>query len=149
MSGRFPHGLRMRPNRSIPAAVVIPELAYRDVGEAVAWLCAAPGLAERLRSGAHRAQLNVPGAGALVVTDGGSAPVGDGFGCHRVRVRVADVDAHHRRAVAHGARILSPPTDYPFGERRYSLADPAGHRWVFPQSIADVDPAAWGGQLQP
>jgi len=102
VSGRFPHGLRMRPNRSIPAAVVIPELAYRDVG-----------------------------------------------GCHRVMVRVADVDAHHRRAVAHGARILSPPTDYPFGERRYSLADPAGHRWVFPQSIADADPAAWGGQLQP
>ena len=139
----------MLPNRSIPAAVVIPELAYRDVGEAVAWLCGALGLTERLRIGAHRAQLTVPGGGALIVTDGGSAPVGDGFGCHRVMVRVADVDAHHRRAVASGARILSPPTDYPFGERQYSLADPAGHRWVFSQSIADVDPAAWGGQLQP
>ena len=138
----------MLPNRSIPAAVVIPELAYRDVGEAVEWLCAALGLSERLRLGEHRAQLNVPGGAALVVTDGGSAPAGDGYGCHRVMVRVADVDAHHRRAVAHGARILSPPTDYPYGERQYSLADPAGHRWVFSQSIADVDPAAWGGKLQ-
>ncbi len=29
----------MIANRSMPAAVVIPELAYRDVSEAVGWLC--------------------------------------------------------------------------------------------------------------
>jgi len=26
--------------------------------------------------------------------------------------------------------------------------DPGGHRWTFSQSIADVDPADWGGTLK-
>jgi len=57
-------------NRSMLPSVVIPELAYRDVGEAVAWLCAAFGFRERLRIGDHRAQLTVGEGGSLVVTDG-------------------------------------------------------------------------------
>jgi uncharacterized glyoxalase superfamily protein PhnB len=44
-------------NRSVPAASVIPELAYRDVAEASEWLCRAFGFAERLRIGDHRVQL--------------------------------------------------------------------------------------------
>jgi uncharacterized glyoxalase superfamily protein PhnB len=55
--------------------------------------------------------------------------------------------AHHARAVAHGANILRPPTDYPYGERQYTAVDPGGHAWTFSQSIADVDPALWGGML--
>jgi uncharacterized glyoxalase superfamily protein PhnB len=50
-------------------------------------------------------------------------------------------------ALAAKARSLSPPTGYPFGERQYSVADPGGHVWTFTQTIADVDPAAWGGTL--
>ena len=61
-------------------------------------------------------------------------------------VRVADVDAHHRRSLAHGASIRMPPTDFPYGERQYSVEDPGGHRWTFSQSIADVDPRTWGGE---
>jgi uncharacterized glyoxalase superfamily protein PhnB len=63
-------------------------------------------------------------------------------------VRVEDADAHHDRAVDAGARITSPPTDYPYGERQYSAEDPGGHLWTFSQSIADVDPADWGGELR-
>ena len=62
-------------------------------------------------------------------------------------VRVEDADAHHERAVAAGARIVQPPTDYPYGERQYTAEDLAGHRWTFSQSLADVDPADWGGIL--
>jgi hypothetical protein len=36
-------------NRSIPAATVIPVLIYPDVRNAVDWLCAAFGFAERVR----------------------------------------------------------------------------------------------------
>jgi len=134
-------------NRSMLPSVVIPELAYRDVGEAVAWLCAAFGFRERLRIGDHRAQLTVGDGGSLVVTDGAAAPkVAGGYACHRLMIRVADADSHCREAARLGAKILSPPTDYPFGERQYSVEDPGGHRWVFSQSIADVDPASWGGQ---
>jgi uncharacterized glyoxalase superfamily protein PhnB len=39
----------MRQNRSIPNAVVIPELAYSDVPPAAKWLCEKFGFRERLR----------------------------------------------------------------------------------------------------
>lgn len=126
-------------NRSIPAVTVIPVLPYPDVRAAAAWLCRAFGFAERLRIGGHRIQLAV-GDGAVVAAEGSG-------GTANVMVRVADADAHHRAAAAAGARILAPPTDYPYGERQYSAEDLAGHRWTFTQSIADVDPAAWGGEL--
>jgi uncharacterized glyoxalase superfamily protein PhnB len=34
-----------------------------------------------------------------------------------------------------------------YGERQYTVEDPGGHRWTFSQSVADVDPADWGGEL--
>jgi len=139
----------MLANRSIPSVTVIPELAYADVSQAVAWLRAAFGFAERLRIGNHRVQLTY-GAGAVVARDGGSAPrdaPSAAAADHSIMVRVEDADAHHARAVAAGARILQPPTDHPFGERQYSALDIGGHAWTFTQSIADVDPASWGGEL--
>jgi uncharacterized glyoxalase superfamily protein PhnB len=128
-------------NRSVPDASVIPELAYPDVGAAAAWICEAFGFTERLRIGNHRAQL-VFGDGALVVIEG------EAGGGHAVLVRVEDVDAHLERAVRAGARVVREPEDYPFGERQYSAEDPGGHLWTFSQSIADVDPAHWGGELR-
>ena len=53
----------MLSNRSMLKSVVIPQLAYRDVGEAVSWLCSAFGFKERVRIGNHRAQLTFPGGG--------------------------------------------------------------------------------------
>ena len=60
-------------------------------------------------------------------------------------VRVEHVDRHCEHAIQHGARVLQPPADYPYGERQYSVEDFAGRRWKFSQSIADVDPTTWGG----
>jgi uncharacterized glyoxalase superfamily protein PhnB len=124
-------------NRSMMRASVIPVLGYDDVGEAVEWLCRAFGFRERLRIGDHRAQLHF-GDGALVVSNNGAQRA-------VVMVRVEDADRHHEQAVRNSARILSPPADYPYGERQYTAEDPAGHRWTFSQTIADVDPAEWGG----
>jgi uncharacterized glyoxalase superfamily protein PhnB len=62
-------------------------------------------------------------------------------------VRVPDVGAHFERARTHGARILSEPTDFEFGERQYSAQDPAGHQWTFSETLADVAPSDWGGIL--
>lgn len=126
----------------MPRATVIPVLAYRDVAEATEWLCNAFGFTPRLRIGDHRAQLEF-GDGAVVVTGGG--PGGDRT--DSVLVRVADADAHHEQASRGGARIVDPPTDYMYGERQYTAEDLGGHRWTFSQSIADVDPAEWGGVL--
>jgi len=135
----------MLQNRSIPRCTVIPELAYPDVVEAMRWLCDAFGFTLRIQIANHRVQLNV-GDGAVVLTEGGSKektrPI---EAAHSVMVRVSDVNSHHDRAKQHGARILRPPTDYPYGERQYTAEDFGGHRWTFTQSIADVDPKEWGG----
>jgi uncharacterized glyoxalase superfamily protein PhnB len=137
----------MRTNRSIPSTTVIPELAYRDVGDAAGWLCETFGFTVRLRIANHRIQLNV-GDGAMVVTELATGP-GDaarGARAHSVMVRVEDVDQHHQRAAAHGAHILRAPTTYPYGERQYTVEDPGGHVWTFTQSVADVAPEEWGGE---
>jgi len=134
----------MQSNRSIPDAVVLPELAYPDVNAAADWLARVFGFAVRLRIAGHRVQMAVPGGGALVVKQGEASP--QSCASHSVMVRVADVDTHHACAVAAGAQA-SLPTTYPFGERQYGVRDFAGHHWVFTQSVADVDPADWGGEL--
>jgi uncharacterized glyoxalase superfamily protein PhnB len=134
-------------NRSVPDASVIPELAYDDVAEASDWLCNAFGFTQRLRIGDHRVQL-VFGNGALIVIERGEDGIDErDLQTHAVLVRVDEADSHHERAAAHGARILRPPTDFPYGERQYNAVDIGGHHWTFSQSIADVDPATWGGEL--
>jgi uncharacterized glyoxalase superfamily protein PhnB len=40
------------------------------------------------------------------------------------------------------------PTDFEYGERQYSVADPWGHQWTFSETLEDVDPASWGGILR-
>lgn len=127
----------MKTNRSMPSSVIIPELPYPDVRQAVEWLCRTFGFVERLRIGTHRAQLSF-GDGCLVVIQGNRASCS-------VMVRVADVNEHYERAKQSGARIVNPPANYPYGERQYTAEDIAGHRWTFSQTIADVDPETWGG----
>jgi uncharacterized glyoxalase superfamily protein PhnB len=129
-------------NRSIPDSVVMPVLVYPDVRAAVTWLGGAFRCVERLRIGEHRAQLAL-GGGHLVATDGPA----DDPRRSLVLVRVAGVDAHYRRAEEAGARIVAPPADHVYGERQYTAEDLAGHRWTFSQTVADVDPASWGGVL--
>lgn len=130
----------------MPPGPIIPTLAYADVREAAAWLCAAFGFQERLRIGDHRIQL-LAGAGSLVVTQLPEGAVGRAASDHAVLMPVADVHAHHARALASGARIIAPPADHPYGERQYTAEDIGGHRWTFTQTIADADPAEWGGEL--
>jgi uncharacterized glyoxalase superfamily protein PhnB len=135
----------MLQNRSMPVSGIIPVLRYSDVVQAANWLCAAFGFRERLVIGEHRIQLHA-GSGAVVVSGGEvtnltAVPMS-------IMVRVDDAHAHCVRAKAHGATILHEPTDFPYGERQYSARDLAGYAWTFSQTIADVDPAAWGGVLK-
>ena len=123
---------------------MIPVLAYPSVADAVAWLSAAFGFTLRLGIGDHRAQLRV-GDGAIVVTGGGAADAVTGR--DSIMVRVDDVRAHCERARAHDARIVGEPTDFPYGERQYTAIDFTGRAWTFSQSIADVDPRDWGGDV--
>jgi uncharacterized glyoxalase superfamily protein PhnB len=130
---------------------VIPVLVYPDVREAVAWLTEAFGFVERVQIGEdHRSQLSVGDGGAVIVADvrRDRRPPRPGEETHSVVVRVEDANAHLERARAHGAEILMEPVDFEYGERQYEAADPAGHRWTFSETLEDVHPAIWGGELK-
>ena len=134
-------------SRTTGSASVVPELVYADVEEAVDWLCETFGFTELWRAGGHRARLAF-GNGVLIVADADpeyrrAAPNREGLRSYSIMVKVDNVDAHHSRR--RGARILSPPADYPYGERQYSVEDLAGHEWTFTQAIADLAAEDWGG----
>jgi len=138
----------MQTNRSIPSATVVPVLIYPDVREAVAWLTAAFGFAERVKIGEdHRSQMRA-GDGAVIIGDvrGDRRPPRPGEATHSVMVRVDDARAHCEHARASGARILMEPVDFEYGERQYTAEDPFGHQWTFSETLRDVAPEEWGGE---
>jgi predicted enzyme related to lactoylglutathione lyase len=128
-------------NRSAPPGPVVPVLDYQDIEKAIDWLAGAFGFTERLRTPpepdgcVHHAQIAI-GEGAAILAAG-----------HSMFVPVADLEAHYARAKQFGAKILSPPDTKPFGERQYSAEDPAGRKWTFSQSVADVSPEDWGARV--
>jgi uncharacterized glyoxalase superfamily protein PhnB len=44
-------------------------------------------------------------------------------------------------------RIGSHRIQLHVGDGAIVVVDPGGHRWTFSQSVADSDPATWGGEL--
>ncbi len=60
-----------------------------------------------------------------------------------VYVVVADVDAHHARAMAAGAVLVYPPEDTEFGTRRYRVRDPEGHEWSFGTYQPQTEKPEW------
>jgi len=137
----------MIENLSAPPGPIIPRLIYRDVGKAIDWLRGAFGFTERLRTSpepdgtTHHAQLAV-GGGSIILTGQPAADPNEFV--PTMMVHVDNVDEHFDRAKQFGARILRPPASHPFGERQYAAEDLEGYRWVFSQSVADVQPEAWG-----
>lgn len=137
----------MPHNRSAPPVTVVPVLPYPDVRAAVAFLSSAFGFVERVRIGeSHRAQMSIGADGAVIVAEVGGprrAPQ-DGVVTHELKVRVEDVDAAFERARSAGAVVLEPPVDREYGERECTVADLAGHRWQFTQTLRDVAPEEIG-----
>ena len=125
-------------------ANIIPTLRYRDAAAAIQWLCTAFGFERHLvvptdDGGVAHAQL-VFGNGMIML---GSAR-DDAFGALQAPlgnadmtvsqspyIIVSDVDAHHARATAAGARIVMPPADQDHGGRFYCCRDPEGNLWNF------------------
>ncbi|UVT17196.1 MAG: VOC family protein [Nitrospira sp.] len=57
-----------------------------------------------------------------------------------IMVYVQDVDAFVKRAVAAGAKVITPVEDKFYGDRSGSLEDPFGHHWHFATHVEDVPP---------
>lgn len=131
---------------------VTPYLLYEDVAAALEWLAAAFGFRERLRFAAedgsvNHAEMDVGTDGLIMLGDPGDDyrnPSRLGGVTTMVHVYVDDVEAHHAVAERAGTRILRPPADEDYGDRRYDAEDLEGHHWSFAQRIADVAPEQWG-----
>ncbi len=118
---------------------IFPTLLYADAKAAIKQLTEAFGFTELAvyedeDGKVVHAEL-AQGNGAVML---GSKGTGSAFdeamqaaGTTGVYVVVDDVDAHHRRAVEHGARILMPPTDQDYGSRDYMARDIEGNVWSF------------------
>jgi PhnB protein len=127
----------MSASRTQVETQIIPYIFYRNVAEALAWLTRAFGFTEELRhptpSGMH-AQMTF--RGQRIMMGQGSrdwrmqSPSETGIATMGIFVYIADVDAHHERALAAGAEIVHPPEDTEWG-RTYTVRDLDGHPWFF------------------
>jgi uncharacterized glyoxalase superfamily protein PhnB len=130
--------------------VVVPLLAYDDLGAALEWLARVFGFAETLRfEDEHRvvrwAEMRI-GRGYLMLSN----PVlplqsqRPARGAARTIVFVDDAEAHRRRTVDLRGLPATAVTDKPEGLREYDALDLEGNVWTFSQHLADVEAAAWG-----
>lgn len=126
---------------------ITPYLYYRDVASALDWLASTFGFTERMR---------MPGPGGAIMH--AELELADGvvmLGCpsedyrnpgqlgtatQSLYVYVDDVDKHYEHAREAGAKILDPPEDQFYGDRRYGVEDPEGHVWYFATHVRDVAP---------
>ncbi|MGV0634609.1 MerR family transcriptional regulator [Mycolicibacillus trivialis] len=66
-------------------------------------------------------------------------PSGDGYRSPRelggvssmIVIAVEDADSHYDNTKEHGAVVLGPPVDQPYGVREYGARDLEGHLWFF------------------
>ena len=119
---------------------IYPCVAYEHAHAAIDWLCKAFGFTLQLmvpddRDGVSHAELSL-GTGVLMVSS--SKPEIRLFPARHpqgapvtLSVFVAEPDAHHARAVAAGARIVSALRDEEYGARGYGVEDLEGNQWWF------------------
>jgi uncharacterized glyoxalase superfamily protein PhnB len=134
----------MNRSHQVLKSAVIPTLRYRDGQAAIDWLCEAFGFEKNMvvpdAGGAiSHAQLTC-GNGMIMLGSANnnefsklvkSPAESGGIGSQSVYIVVADVDAHHARAVNAGAEIVIAIKDEDYGGRVYSCRDPEGHIWNF------------------
>ena len=122
---------------------IMPQLPYEDIRAALAFLERAFGFREIPASRILSADgvllhalvefgdgvIGIGGQGA----HGAVSPKSAGVESQYISVDIADLDAHHQRALAAGARIANGPRDHATGYRSYEALDLEGHRWRFLQ----------------
>ncbi|MFI0966698.1 VOC family protein [Streptomyces sp. NPDC021080] len=118
---------------------IYPSMLYTDAKAAIRQLTEAFGFTElsvyESEDGSVMHAELVQGNGAVLL---GSKGRGGRFdeamknaGPCGVYIVVDDVDAHHQRAVDHGAEILMAPADQDYGSRDYMARDLEGNIWSF------------------
>ena len=140
----------MMANRSVPVDTVLPHVMYRDLPAAIAWLSRVFGFAEHYHYGepVSGAQMYLGRAYVMVKDAKGQAgPAEPGYGRQSLTIFIEDVEAHHARAKAAGAKILEEPHETVYGEFQYATEDLDGHHWLFSRHARDLSPADWGATI--
>jgi len=127
---RAGYDARMTPN-------IFPVLRYKDAPAAMEWLSGAFGFDTQASFAnpdgtiAH-AELRF-GAGVIGISSDNGPSADNPWSTVRqgVYVCVADIDAHHDRALAGGAAIVKPLANTDYGSREYSARDLDGRLWGF------------------
>ncbi|PYN86014.1 MAG: hypothetical protein DMD87_20915 [Candidatus Rokuibacteriota bacterium] len=129
---------------------IMPQLPYEDIRAALSFLERAFGFheipASRIVGGDGELLHALVEFGDGVIGIGGQgahgavSPKSAGVESQYISVYIADLDAHHQRALAAGARIANGPRDHATGYRSYEALDLEGHRWRFLQPMPEVSP---------
>ena len=116
---------------------IFPVLRYTNASAAMEWLGRAFGFEKQVEfpgpdGTVVHAELR-RGAGVIGISSAGPRTESNPWSSVRqgVYVTVDDVNAHHERTRAAGARIAIQPYNTPYGSREYSAWDLEGHLWGF------------------
>jgi uncharacterized glyoxalase superfamily protein PhnB len=122
---------------------IVPRVPYEDVDAALSFLERAFGFREVQTARGVRADGGIDhtmvefGDGMIGLgaqgAHGAFSPKRAGTATQYITVHVDDIDAHHQRAVASGAEIVSRLHDHQRDYRVYEALDVEGHRWRFLQ----------------
>jgi PhnB protein len=128
-----------------PVRAVIPMLVCADAAAEIDFCKTAFGAAELSRRAAENGTVIHATLGIgdqLIMVHGiaahlaSRAPQGDGSSPVVIYLYLPNVDAVIARAVAAGARILTPLEDQFWGDRMARIIDPAGHVWNVATRVA-------------
>ncbi|MBS0445170.1 MAG: VOC family protein [Proteobacteria bacterium] len=130
-----------RPEPVVPAGwhVVTPRLVAKGASELVAFISVV--FDADVAAVGDGPSIVAIGDSKLMVSEAGTRPPSLAF----LHVYVADADAVHDRALAHGATSLEPPLDTPYGDRRCMFEDGWGNVWqaaVHGEAKRDAGPAS-------
>ena len=110
-------------------STISPIVPYRDLRAAIDFLCDAFGFE---RHAVHEdSEGNLVHVELRLGDDFVMPTTTDGGGTAQLYVVVEDADAHHDRAKAAGAEIVTELRDTDYGSRDYAAKDPEGNAWYF------------------
>jgi uncharacterized glyoxalase superfamily protein PhnB len=151
ISPRLSYRFSMLRNRSVPADTVLPHIRYRNLAEAIVWLCEKFGFREHYRYGdpLSGSQLHLGDAWVMVTAAPAEyrTPTELGYWEQMLTIFVMDVDAHFAQAKAAGVTIVEELHETIYGERQYGAEDLEGRRWLFSQHARNASPDEWGARL--
>lgn len=131
-------------NRTKNGSVIIPTLRYKDVSNAIEWLCNAFGFEKHLvvpgeNETIVHAQLTFGNAMIMLGPENDNeygqlvtAPVDlNGMNTQAPYIIVEHIDEHYQKAVQEGAEIILGIKEEDYGGRGYICRDKEGHIWSF------------------